>query len=292
VTTAFFLTGFWAMSPVVTQAAGSASPVPVSPAIGLVGHSLVNHNVPQMLRTIAADQGKTPLVYEQIINGSPLSHNWKNADKAEVVEGVYGNLHVAISKASPAFTDVILTERVAIAECIKWEDTLGNVIRWRNHALAFNPQAQVYMYSTWVGFAEGEWWKDIPDDATWRARTLADGQLFADIAAQATADARSTKGKPVLMVPGHKALVLLHDALAAGKLPWLGTNIRAAFSDNIHLNSTGNYLIACVMYASVFKASPVGATGVTADIWGRPLTNLTPAQARDLQEIAWKAVRP
>ncbi len=259
--------------------------------VGMVGHSLMNHEIPQMLRLIAASRKKPITVYEQITNGSPLSANWKNSVNAEKhPDNLYGDLRAEIDKAKPPFDAVILTERVAIAECIKWEDTLGNTIRWRNHTMQANPKAKVFLYSTWVGIHNGDWWKDVPDLPTWRSRTEKDGQLFAQVANDVTRDPRSTKGSPVNLVPGHTAMGMLYDQLQTGKLPWLGKNIRAVMADDIHLNRTGNYFIACVMFATLFKESPVGATGVTKSIWGQPMTDLTSAQARELQQIAWKAV--
>lgn len=259
--------------------------------VGLVGHSLVNHTIPWMLERISQDKGKPVEAFEQIVNGSPLSYNWKNHAAAEVdPEGGYGDLHEELARRKPGFGHVILTERVAIGECIRWEDTPAHLINWRNRVLEYNPGARVYFYSTWVGFHEGEWWKDIPDDATWRKRTLADGRLFEETAAKASAHPRSAKGKPIRMVPGHRAMVLLFDELQSDRLPWLGDNIRAVFADGIHLNATGHYYIACVMYASIFDESPEGATGQIAGRYGEPLTNLTDDQARALQRLAWKAV--
>lgn len=264
-----------------------ARPVPV----GLVGHSLVNHTIPWMLERISLDKGKPVEAFEQIINGSPLSHNWKNHAGAEIdADGGYGDLYEELARRKPGFPHVILTERVAIGECIQWEDTLGNLIKWRNRALEYNPDAQVYFYSTWVGFHEGDWWKDIPDDATWRKRTLADGKLFEETAAQASADSRSTKGKPIRIVPGHRAMALLFDEIQAGRLPWLGNTIRAVFADGIHLNATGHYYIACVMYAAIFNESPEGATGRITGRYGEPLISLPADQALALQRLAWKAV--
>jgi len=256
-----------------------APPAPLK--VGLVGHSLLNHDLPQMLRTIAKSRGKSLVVYEQVINGSPLSYNWKNSSGAEKhPQNLYGDLKAEIAKSKPPFDIVILTERVAIAECIKWEDTLGNAIRWRDHARKYNPKARVMMYSTWVGIHQGDWWKDVPDLPTWRRRTEADGRLFAKVAQDAK----------IGIVPGHTAMGLLYDELGAGKLPWLGKSIRSAMADNIHLNKTGNYYIACVMYSSIFGESPVGATGVTKGIWGHELTNLSASEAKQLQTLAWQAV--
>lgn len=274
----------------VSTAQPATTNAPATP-VGLVGHSLINHTIPWMLERIAEDKGKPIDAFEQIINGSPLGNNWKNHQHAEVADnGDYGDLHEALATRKPAFGHVILTERVAIAECIQWEDTLGYLVKWRNRALQYNPGAQVYFYSTWVGFKEGEWWPDIPDEATWRKRTLADGKLFEETAAQAGADPRSGKGKPIRIVPGHRAMVLLFDELHAGKLPWLGKNIRSVFVDGIHLNETGHYYIACVMYASVFNESPEGASGKIRGRYGDHLTDLSPDQTRALQRLAWQAV--
>lgn len=261
--------------------------------VGMVGHSLLNHEVPQILRTIAASPGKKVVVFEQITNGATINANWNHHAQAEThpeMKNTYGDLREEMAKARPPFDVLVLTERVAIKDAIKWEDTLGYTITWRNHALKYNPNAKVYHYATWVGFHEGDWWKDIPDEATWRARTLADGKLYAQVSEEAMRDPRSSKGAPIGIVPGHRAMAILFDALKAGKLPCLGKSIRAVMADGIHLKPVGNYYIACVMYGTLFKESPLGATGVTKNIWTGELTNLTKDQASDLQRLAWQAV--
>jgi hypothetical protein len=83
---------------------------------------------------------------------------------------------------------------------------------------------------------------------------------------------------------------LLYDRLEAGKLARLGKNIKAALSDDIHLNKIGCHYIGCVMYATLLGKSPVGATGTVKNIWGQPLVDLSPAQAKVLQDLAWESV--
>jgi len=257
--------------------------------VGMVGHSLLNHEIPQMLRLIAASRGKQITVYEQITNGTALNANWKNSDKSEKhPENKYGDLRAEMAK-SPPFDAIVLTERVAIKDSIQWEDTLGSTIQWRNHALKHNPKAKVYHYTTWVGFHNGDWWKDVPDAKTWRSRTVSDGQLYAKVSADAMADPRSTKGPAIQLVPGHAAMGILFDALESGSLPWLGTSIKAVMADDIHLKPIGNYYIACLMYATLFQDSPVGATGLTKGIWGHDLTDLPKDHATALQRLAWRA---
>jgi hypothetical protein len=62
------------------------------------------------------------------------------------------------------------------------------------------------------------------------------------------------------------------------------------YSDGIHPNSTGSYLIGCVLYATIFGRSPIGLAhdiqGAGADNWQIPEKD-----AADLQRIAWETVQ-
>ncbi len=55
-------------------------------------------------------------------------------------------------------------------------------------------------------------------------------------------------------------------------------------SDSVHSNFEGGYLAACVLYATLFKKSPVGLSFIG---WG----SMTPEQAAFLQRIAWETVQ-
>ncbi|MFZ4543901.1 MAG: hypothetical protein ACOYOA_07620 [Saprospiraceae bacterium] len=48
-----------------------------------IGHSLVNHTMPQMVQALALNAGKQTHYGRQIINGSPLHFNFTNAATAE-----------------------------------------------------------------------------------------------------------------------------------------------------------------------------------------------------------------
>jgi len=59
--------------------------------------------------------------------------------------------------------------------------------------------------------------------------------------------------------------------------------------DGSHPNPAGSYLAACVFYATLLDASPVGLPGqLSRD--GKPLVALDPQLAGQLQEVAWKTV--
>jgi hypothetical protein len=60
--------------------------------------------------------------------------------------------------------------------------------------------------------------------------------------------------------------------------------------DKSHPNPTGTYLAACVFYATLLDASPVGLPG-TIKQGDKVLANIPGDQAKRLQEIAWAAVK-
>jgi hypothetical protein len=61
-------------------------------------------------------------------------------------------------------------------------------------------------------------------------------------------------------------------------------------ADKSHPNSTGTYLAACVFYATLLDASPVGLPGKIQQ-GDKVLADFPDDQAKRLQEIAWAAVR-
>ncbi|NQU20296.1 MAG: SGNH/GDSL hydrolase family protein [Candidatus Nealsonbacteria bacterium] len=60
--------------------------------------------------------------------------------------------------------------------------------------------------------------------------------------------------------------------------------------DKSHPNATGSYLAACVFYATLLEKSPEGLPG-TLKRQNKTLVQLDAATARQLQTIAWKAVK-
>ncbi len=61
-------------------------------------------------------------------------------------------------------------------------------------------------------------------------------------------------------------------------------------SDKSHPNPTGTYLAACVFYATLLKANPVGLPG-EIQRGDKVLADIPEDQAKRLQEIAWAAVK-
>lgn len=61
--------------------------------------------------------------------------------------------------------------------------------------------------------------------------------------------------------------------------------------DKSHPNPAGTYLAACVFYATLLDATPVGLPG-TVKHGDKVLADIPDYQAKRLQEIAWAAVKP
>ena len=61
-------------------------------------------------------------------------------------------------------------------------------------------------------------------------------------------------------------------------------NLMLHDKDKLHPNTTGTYLAACVMYATIYGKSPEGLPG--------SIGKLTDDESRPLQAIAWKTVQP
>jgi hypothetical protein len=65
-------------------------------------------------------------------------------------------------------------------------------------------------------------------------------------------------------------------------------DVDALFVDDIHLSDAGNYFVACVHFAALYRRSPEGLSGALTDAWGAPYEPLQDDTARALQRIAWE----
>ena len=253
--------------PSIAEAQGTVA----SANIGEVGHSLVNTTMPAMLVPVAQSLQKQIQMTVQIINGAPLSWQWNNHTQAQQSTGnpAFTDLYNALPTLRPDV--VVLTERVDIAATIQWENTNGYVGMWVARARAANPNVRPYLYTTWYGY-NSSWYPGMTTRPLWRARIESDGLLYEQVA----------RAAGIQIVPGHRAMMALYDAIAAGQVPGY-SSIDPFFVDDIHLNGMGNYYIALVHYATIYKASPVGAAIP-------PGAGVSAALAQQLQQMAWSVV--
>lgn len=250
-----------------------------------VGHSLVGPDLPQMVQAGLGHLDHEVTVQAQIINGAPLRVNW---DQSAAAEGV--DARAVLARGA---TDVlVLTEAVPLAAQVQWNDTAGQIAAFAGLAWEANPETRVYLYETWHSLKsgpqtviEGDPGAGVP----WRERLAADLPLW-----QALAD-EASRGRPegspaVGVIPAGQAMGRLADEIAAGRVPGM-TSIEEAFSDDIHPNAKGLYLVAMVHLAVITGESPQGLPARLTRQWQSREAVMSDTLAAVLQRIAWETVQ-
>jgi hypothetical protein len=254
-------------------------------SVFFIGHSLVNHNMPRMVDGIAKSKTFVNHTWErQLNNGANLKWNWEQSAGSEGVDG-----RVEIPNSN--YEVLVITEAVPLDNHLQWSQTYSFSYNWHELAVNANSNVQTYMYETWhcinSGLPAGCSY-DNGDDVLWRTRLDTYKEKWEIIVDSVNAH---QTGNDMLLIPGGQAMARLNDSIIAGAVPGI-SDIRSFFDDDIHMNDTGNYFIACVQFATIYGVSPVGADANLENEWGGayeiPYTNT--ALIQKLQEIAWEEV--
>jgi hypothetical protein len=192
------------------------------------------------------------------------------------------------------------------------------------HAILFakeitkkSPAVQLYIYAQWPGKGRGPDWFEAfagPSETPGYLRNAPPEFRFADVVAGFGADdaqrlqgrslrdeyeavvlglrQRGVPAKPVRMIPVGHVMQLLGQKMRAGLVPGYRTPWDF-YSDGVHVNNDGSYLVACTFYATIFGKSPVGLPigpyqgqpGLAADG-----IRISPELARTIQETVWEVV--
>ncbi len=251
-----------------------------------LGHSLINLNVPAMVHGLALDAGKVTEYDYQIGNGANLNWQYNHPENAQGTP--YFN---AFPQGNH---DVfIVTEAVPLQGHLTWSDTYGYAVDFLQYAIDHNDGNPVryYMYETWHCTNSGinppgcEW--DDGDSILWHPRLLVDWPLWAGIVDHVR---NELPDQEVWMIPAGQAWHALVNLIDDGAVPGI-TSFQQLFSDDIHLTNAGNYFVACVMFACIYRESPVGLTTALQNEWGGAFANMpSPAQAAIMQQVAWSTV--
>ena len=247
-----------------------------------LGHSLINHQTPRMTDQLAKDAKAKTFYQAHIGNGANFSWHWTHPETGE------GNQWDTTLR-NQTFETFVLTEAVPLKGQLKWSNTYEYLDSFYQYAVQKSPNINVYIYETWHCINSGTPIGCMYDDdkhIPWRDRLDIDLSLWEGIA-----ESHNAKySNKAYIIPGGQGLARLHDAILAGQVLGL-TDIRQLFSDDIHLTSVGNYFIACIMYATIFKKSPEGLTHQITDMYGQVYTPApTLEMAKIMQKIAWQTV--
>lgn len=246
-----------------------------------VGHSLIGPDLPPMVQGALTAMGHEAQVEAQIINGAPLSWNWEHSETAEGVNS-------RAMLAGPGTDVLVLTEAQPLQPQIDWNDSAGKVADFAKLARKANPATRVFLYETWPSLNTGTPAADPADPAhtqDWQARVAAELSLWQGIADEA---AKRGAGE-VRLIPAGQAMLQLAQEIDAGKVPGM-SSIREAFSDDIHPNGKGLYLIAMTHAAAISGQSPEGLPPKLTRLLPDREAAISPELALAMQRIAWETV--
>ena len=260
-----------------------------------IGHSLVNFNMPAMVQGLALNAGKTSYYGSQIANGSPLHINYNSS------AGAQGTPYITAFPTGN-YNTLIITEAVPLQPHLTWSDTnlyANNFYNYVKNNNGGNP-IRFYIYETWHCNLSGipqpginaqygcEWDNTANSTLLWHPRLLADFLLWSSIVTHVRN--QNLIDSEIWLIPAGRAFYNLTTQINAGNVAGI-TNVNQLFTDTIHLTNAGNYFVACVMYAIIYRQSPVGLTTNLNNMWNVPFTDMpTTAQAQVMQQVAWNTV--
>ena len=250
-------------------------------AVYFIGHSLVGRDMPAMLQQLA---GASHSYESQMGWGAELEAHWEpgkplNGGDVENNHPRFREAHDAV--ASGTYDAVVMTEKVSIQDSIKYHHSWYYLSLWAEKAAEANPNVRLYLYETWNGLdvAEG-----------WLSRTDADLAQYWESEIIDRALATDRVDRPIYVVPGGQVMARFARALKErGSVDGL-TSIEDLFSDMIHFNSLGAYLMALTHYAVLYGTSPVGLPHALLDAEGKQVPAPGQDAARLMQEVVWEVV--
>lgn len=247
-----------------------------------LGHSLINFEMPNMVNRLAEAAGKDYNYKLNIGNGANLNWHYNHP-----TTGQGDTWTTALPEGG--FTHFIMTEAVPLKGHLQWSKTYEYADTFTRYAAQFNPNIKTYIYETWHCINSGnnigcEW--DNDDHIGWRTRLGQDKELWSGIVEKV----KEYGNQNVFMVPGGQGMALLYDVIYRNQFSGIN-NINQIYSDDIHLTLVGNYYIACIMYATIFRESPEGLPNRLKNQW-EVLYDQYPTleQPEILQKLAWQTV--
>jgi hypothetical protein len=105
-------------------------------------------------------------------------------------------------------------------------------------------------------------------------------------------NSRNPGNKPARLIPVGHAMQLLGQKMRAGLAPGYRTPWDF-YSDGVHVNNDGSYIVACAFYATIFGKTPVGLP--IGDYQGKPGfrddgVKISPELVKLIQETVWEVV--
>ncbi len=255
------------------------------PASGLsvyhLGHSLVGRDMPVMLEQLG---GAEHSFNSQLGWGAMLREHWEpdmpvKGFEQENQHTQYRDPHEALAEGS--YDAIVLTETVEIRDSIEYHNSQDYLRKWATATWAGNPETRVYLYETWHNLDDPEGWLtrlDLDLDRYWETEILRRALAHDDVT------------QPIYVIPGGQVMAAFVRRLeGAGGIGPVKTR-EDLFSDTIHFNDYGAYLMALTHYAVLYGRSPVGLPHALLKSDGSPAQDPGPELAAAMQDTVWQVV--
>lgn len=235
-----------------------------------VGHSLVGWDFPFLLDEMAKEAGHQHTYNLSFIIGAPLKWIWDRGNEAHG-----SNFNTELPSGN--YQHLVITEALPITNHIT--DAVIYAPLYYGRILEGNPNATLYIYQTWPELIVDDWFGQIESERTY-------WEQIADAAGAAHPDAANP-----LIVPAGPALAELRRRIEAGQVPGI-TEVRGSiFVDDIHMSLLGNYFIAMVQYATLYKRCPSNMKIDFTGPFGEPnWLQVDPEVRAVFEDVAWEIV--
>lgn len=245
-----------------------------------VGNSVTDTINYKGLSQLAQSRSHKYIFGRHMIPGAPLSWIWEHpADGfSEEPFGYY-------PKALPNYQWDVLTLQPFDR---KLDGNDGDVVMAKNYinlALPKSPNLRIYVYSRWPRRDENG---SLDLDKKWMRKYTGgwDGteetKDYFETLTLALRKAYPKLQKQILMVPVGDVLYELNQRIKAGQVPGY-TSITQVYSDGIHFNEVGSYIVGCTFYATLYKENPKGLTASPYKVNNPQLVGI-------IQDAVWKVV--
>ena len=224
----------------VSALAVSANTIPTY----FVGNSVTDTINYAGLQALAQARGHTLPFGRHMIPGAPLEFIWNNASSG-FSESPFGYYPNALGNYTWSALSLQPFDRSLASD-------LDYIKRYTDLALPKSPNLTLFLYARWprTGDDYAVRWARQPNEANGN-----EGRAFFE---QLTQNVRAAyPGRNVFMVPVGHVMAELHARMKAGQVPGL-TDIHQFYSDGIHLDNRGQYLVALTFYTTFFRDDPRG----------------------------------
>ena len=89
---------------------------------------------------------------------------------------------------------------------------------------------------------------------------------------------------PVYIIPGNRMMARFYDDVAAGIVPTI-THVNQIFTDGVHTNDIGAYMVSMIHYACIFNKTPIGLSNSI-----HPSVTIDAELAAYIQNMVWDLV--